>query len=92
MTDDLRQRILNLLAKEFEYSQALHSEREALIRKLKLEDDPSLDDTLLSLQQEGLVNLWIDRRGKIKLAKITWLGLNKIGTVHLRYGLDKTKI
>ncbi|MHA2333024.1 MAG: hypothetical protein ACXAEU_13475 [Candidatus Hodarchaeales archaeon] len=49
-----------------------------------------MDDALTDLQQDELVNLWIDRRGKIKLAKITWRGLNKVGEVHLRYGLDRS--
>ena len=79
-----------MLAEEFEYSQALHSEKEDIIRKLDLSDEEALDSILLSLQEEGLVHLWIDYRGKIKLAKITWQGLNVIGDVRLRYGLDKS--
>ena len=85
-----RKDVLYLLAKEYEYSQALHSEKEDIIRKLDLSDEEALDPILLSLQEEGLVHLWIDHRGKIKLAKITWQGLNAIGNVQLHYGLDKS--
>ena len=88
MSGNIRKDILSLLAKEFEYTQALHSEREEIIRKLNLADDENLDSVLESLQKDGLVDLWIDHRGKIKLAKITWRGLEEIGEVHLRYGLD----
>jgi hypothetical protein len=90
MSKDLRGSILALLAKEFEYSQALHSEKEDMMSKLGAEDIPSFDEVLLALEKDGFVNLWIDPRGKIKLAKITWRGLNKVGDVSLRYGLDKS--
>lgn len=88
MPKDVRKAVLSLLAKEYEYTQALHSEKEDIAKKLGLEDYESLDTILMSLQEEGLVHLWIDHRGKIKLAKITWRGLNEVGDVHLRYGLD----
>ena len=92
MSGYVRKAVLNLLAREYEYSQALHSEREEIVRKLNLADDETLDSVLLNLQEEGLVNLWIDHRGKIKLAKITWRGLDEIGDVHLHYGLDLTML
>ncbi|MFQ5831825.1 MAG: hypothetical protein ACE5H4_03900 [Candidatus Thorarchaeota archaeon] len=92
MPDDLRSRLLNLLAREFEYTQALHSEKEDIARKLDLGDLDALDDTLRSLEQDGLVNLWVDPRGRIKLAKITWRGLNEIGDVKLHYGLDRSSM
>ncbi len=88
MSDDTRIRILNLLAREFEYTQALHSEKEEIMRKLALDDIEVLDAVLLGLEQDGLVSLWIDDRGVVKLAKITWQGLNQIGDVKLRYGLE----
>ena len=88
MSGNIRKDVLLLLAKEFEYTQALHSEREEIVEKLSLADDESLDAILLSLQEEGLVHLWIDHRGKIKLAKITWRGLDEVGDVHLKYGMD----
>ncbi|MFX1265872.1 MAG: hypothetical protein ACFFH0_10870 [Promethearchaeota archaeon] len=88
MSDEMRTRILNLLAREFEYTQALHSEKEEIARKLALDDTEALDAALLGLEQDGLVNLWIDHRGIVKLAKITWQGLNQVGEVKLRYGLE----
>ncbi|MFW9856517.1 MAG: hypothetical protein ACFFFG_15810 [Candidatus Thorarchaeota archaeon] len=87
MSADLKETILNLLVREFEYSQSLHSEREDIMEKLGIESDTLLDETLQALQQEGFVHLWSDYRGKIKLAKITVDGLNKFGDVKLRYGL-----
>lgn len=88
MSKDLTNRILTLLAREFEYSQALHSEKEDMMSKLRVDDISSFDAALQELEGKGLVNLWIDPRGKIKLAKITWRGLNEIGEVKLRYGLE----
>jgi len=90
MSEDLNSRILTLLAKEFEYTQALHSEKEDMMSKLGVGDGSTFDEALMALENEGLVNIWIDPRGKIKLAKITWRGLNKVGDVDLLYGLDKS--
>ncbi|MFX0108255.1 MAG: hypothetical protein ACFE7R_08230 [Candidatus Hodarchaeota archaeon] len=92
MPTDLKTRILNLLAREFEFTQALHSEKEDMMSKLKVDDIASFDEALLALQEEELVNLWIGPRGDVKLAKITWRGLNEVGNVNLRYGIDKSKI
>ncbi len=92
MTNDLSGNILNLLAREFEYTQALHCEKEVMMIKLGEDDVSTFDEALLALEKDGLVNLWIDPRNKIKLAKITWRGLNKVGNVSLRYGLDKSAI
>ena len=88
MSDEMRTKILNLLAREFEYSQALHSEKEEIARKLALDDIDALDAALHGLEQDGLVNLWIDHRGILKLAKITWQGLNQVGEVRLRFGME----
>ena len=90
MSKDLNGSILTLLAKEFEYTQSLHCEKEDMMSKLGVDDVPAFDEALLALEKEGLVNIWIDPRGKIKLAKITWRGLNRLGDVNLRYGLDKS--
>ncbi|MFW9967206.1 MAG: hypothetical protein ACFFEA_08625 [Candidatus Thorarchaeota archaeon] len=90
MSKDLNSSILNLLAKEFEYTQALHCEKEDMMNKLGMDDVSAFDEALLALENGGLVNLWTDPRGKIKLAKITWRGLNKVGDVSLRYGLDRS--
>ncbi len=88
MSENLINRILTLLAREYEYSQALHSEKEDMMSKLAVEDITSFDTALQELEKRELVNLWVDPRGKIKLAKITWRGLNEIGEVNLRYGLE----
>ena len=90
MSKDLNSSILNLLAKEFEYTQALHYEKEDMMNKLGMDDVSAFDEALLALENDGLVNLWTDPKGKIKLAKITWRGLNKVGDVSLRYGLDRS--
>ncbi|MFW9768402.1 MAG: hypothetical protein ACFFF9_05635 [Candidatus Thorarchaeota archaeon] len=88
MTTDLRSRILNLLVREFEYTQALHSEKEDMMRKLGVDDTTVFDEALRELDHEGLITIWIDHRNIIKLAKITWRGINEIGDVKLRYGLE----
>ena len=88
MSNNLTKRILTLLAREYEYSQALHSEKEDMMSKLGVDDTTSFDTALQELEGKELVNLWIDPRGKIKLAKITWRGLNEFGEVNLRYGLE----
>ncbi len=88
MSKILTSRILTLLAREYEYSQSLHSEKEDMMSKLGVDDATSFDAALLKLKEKELVNLWIDPRGKIKLAKITWRGINEIGDVNLRYGLE----
>jgi DNA-binding PadR family transcriptional regulator len=88
MSKDLTSRILTLLAREFEYTQSLHSEKEDMMSKLGVDDTTSFDAALQKLEKNGSVNLWVDPRGKIKLAKITWRGLNEIGEVKLRYGLE----
>ncbi|UCE11814.1 MAG: hypothetical protein JSW61_07745 [Candidatus Thorarchaeota archaeon] len=91
MAGDLKAKVLKLLALEFEYTQALHSETEDIASKLG-EDEDSIVETLQDLEREGLVSIWIDHRGKVKLAKITWRGLNEYGSVDLRYGLDRSNI
>ncbi|MHA2303192.1 MAG: hypothetical protein ACXACD_19780, partial [Candidatus Thorarchaeota archaeon] len=78
MSKDLTGRILTLLAREYEYTQSLHSEKEDMMSKLEVDDTTSFDAALQKLDEKGLVNLWIDPRGKIKLAKITWRGINEI--------------
>ncbi len=87
MSNDLASRILILLAREFEYTQGLHSEKEDMMSKLGMDDIDTFDIALRELEQKGFANLWVDPRGKIKLAKITWRGINEIGEVKLRYGL-----
>lgn len=59
-----------------------------MMSKLDVDDVTSFDAALQKLKEKELINLWIDPRGKIKLAKITWRGINEIGDVNLRYGLE----
>jgi hypothetical protein len=50
--------------------------REELMEDTALNED-QLDETLLSLEEKKLVDLWRDRHGVIKLAKATYEGLSK---------------
>ena len=84
--DDLEFKVLKVLAKEFEYTQGLHVEIMKLRKLLGIRKE--LNDILSSLEKQGMVNLYIEK-DKIKLAKITWRGLNEIGDVSLKYGLGK---
>ncbi|WXG41953.1 MAG: hypothetical protein WED07_14505 [Candidatus Freyarchaeum deiterrae] len=86
MLDDLEFKVLQILAKEFEYTQGLHVEVTKLQKLLGLKKE--LSAILESLENQKLVNLYKEK-DKIKLAKITWRGLNEIGEVSLKYGLGK---
>lgn len=86
MLEDLEFKVLQILAKEFEYTQGLHVEIKKLRKLLGLRKE--LDTALESLESQELVNLYREK-DKIKLAKITWKGLNEIGDVSLKYGLGK---
>jgi hypothetical protein len=82
----LEMKVLNILAKEFEYTQGLHVEISKLQRLMELKKE--LDPILLALEEQNMVNLYKEGE-KIKLAKITWRGLNEVGEVSLKYGLGK---
>jgi hypothetical protein len=82
----LEMKVLNILAKEFEYTQGLHVEISKLQRLMELKKE--LDPILLALEEQDMVNLYKEGE-KIKLAKITWRGLNEVGEVSLKYGLGK---
>ncbi len=82
----LEMKVLNILAKEFEYAQGLHVEISKLQRLMELKKE--LDPILLALEEQNMVNLYKEGE-KIKLAKITWRGLNEVGEVSLKYGLGK---
>ena len=84
--DDMEFKVLKILAKEFEYTQGLHVEIQKLRKLLGIRKE--LFALLDSLANQGLVNLYKEK-DKIKLAKITWKGLNEIGDVNLKYGLGK---
>ncbi|MHA1268706.1 MAG: hypothetical protein ACTSPY_02860 [Candidatus Helarchaeota archaeon] len=84
--NNLELKVLKILAKEFEYTQGLHVEIQKLRKLLGLRKE--LNEVLKSLMDHGFVNLYIEK-DKIKLAKITWKGLNELGDVSLKYGLGK---
>lgn len=83
--DILKKDILKLLALEYSYDQGLHVEKSELMGKLAV-DEKTLDDLLISLENDELVNIYRDRKGRILLVKITWRGLKEIGDIKLKYG------
>ncbi len=87
MYEELELRALRLLAKSFEYNQALHMEANDMAKLLSVKRN-EIQTVLKSLGQAKLANLYIER-DQVKLAKISWLGLNEIGEVNLKFGLGK---
>jgi hypothetical protein len=47
-----------------------------------------IQPVLKSLGDANLANLYVEKE-KIKLAKISWQGLNEIGEINLKYGMGK---
>jgi len=47
-----------------------------------------MQQVLQTLGDANLANLYIEK-DKIKLAKISWQGLNEIGVIDLKYGMGK---
>ena len=47
-----------------------------------------IQPVLKSLGDANLANLYVEKE-KIKLAKISWQGLNEIGDINLKYGMGK---
>ncbi len=47
-----------------------------------------IQQVLRILGDANLANLYIEK-DKIKLAKISWQGLNEIGDINLKYGMGK---
>lgn len=47
-----------------------------------------IQTVLKTLGDAKLVSLYIEKE-KIKLAKISWQGLNEIGDINLKYGMGK---
>ncbi|HME53774.1 MAG TPA: hypothetical protein VKM55_16215 [Candidatus Lokiarchaeia archaeon] len=84
--DEFELKVLKIIAKEFEYSQGLHVELQKLQKLMGMKDE--VVTALESLAQQDMVILYKEKE-KIKLAKITWRGLNEYGDVHLKYGLGK---
>ena len=47
-----------------------------------------IQPVLRTLGDANLANLYVEKE-KIKLAKISWQGLNEIGDINLKYGMGK---
>lgn len=87
MYEELELRALKLLAKQFEYNQALHLEADQMAALLSVKKK-DIQPVLKALGDANLASLYIEK-DKIKLAKISWQGLNEIGDVNLKFGMGK---
>lgn len=87
MSEELEKRALKLLAKNFEYNQALHMEANDMANLLGIKRK-EIQPALKALGEKKFANLYVER-DVIKLAKISWIGLNEIGEVNLKYGMGK---
>jgi hypothetical protein len=87
MYEELELRALKLLAKSFEYNQALHMEADLMASLLGVKKK-DIQPVLKALENANLANLYVEGE-KIKLAKISWQGLNEIGDVNLKFGMGK---
>ncbi|MFX1379700.1 MAG: hypothetical protein ACFFA4_11485 [Promethearchaeota archaeon] len=87
MYEELELRALKLLAKNFEYNQALHMEADLMAELLGVKKK-DIQPVLRALSDANLANLYVEG-DKIKLAKISWQGLNEIGEVNLKFGMGK---
>ena len=85
--EELEVRALKLLAKNFEYNQGLHMEPEQIARLLGIKNK-EIQPVLKILGEKEVADLYLEG-DKVKLAKITWLGLNEIGEVKLKFGMGK---
>lgn len=47
-----------------------------------------IQPVLKTLGDANLANLYVEKE-RIKLAKISWQGLNEIGDINLKYGMGK---
>ena len=47
-----------------------------------------IQPVLKALGDANLANIYVEKE-KIKLAKISWQGLNEIGDINLKYGMGK---
>jgi len=87
LSEELERKALKLLARQFEYNQALHMEADDMATLLGIKKK-DIQPVLKSLGDKKWVNLYSEA-DKVKLAKITWMGLNEIGEVNLKFGLGK---
>lgn len=87
LSEELEKRALNLLAKNFEYNQALHMEAPQMAELLGVKEI-EIQPVLKVLAEKEWANLYTEG-DKVKLAKISWKGLNEIGEVNLKFGMGK---
>ena len=87
MYEELELRALKLLAKNFEYNQALHMEADLMASLLGVKKN-DIQPVLNALGEAQLANLYKEG-DKVKLAKISWQGLNEIGEINLKFGMGK---
>jgi len=69
--------VLNLLAEDYRANPGIYMRREDMKAWLAGVSDDQLDKVLTSLEAEGLVKLYRDRRDAIVLAKATYKGLKE---------------
>jgi hypothetical protein len=63
----------------------MESDQMASLLGVKKKD---IQPVLKTLGDANLANLYVEKE-KIKLAKISWQGLNEIGDINLKYGMGK---
>ncbi len=69
--------ILNVMAEYYRVQPGLHMTREELAVSMDMADE-ELDKELLKLEEEGMVDLYRNRKGGIALARSTYEGLAKV--------------
>jgi alkylation response protein AidB-like acyl-CoA dehydrogenase len=72
---------LKALAEDYLVNPGLYMSREDLKERLTDIDDEKLEQLLTNLEAKGLARLYRDGRGTIQLAKATYHGLRKAGTL-----------
>jgi alkylation response protein AidB-like acyl-CoA dehydrogenase len=69
--------LLEVLAEDYRVNPGLYMSRDHMKERVAGVDDEHLDKLLTSLEAEGLVKLYRDRRGNIAMAKATYKGLKE---------------
>ncbi len=72
-----REGILRILAENYRVHPGLHLGRKELLARLEM-TEKEMDKGLLALEEEGLVDLYRDKRGVIALAKASYEGLARV--------------
>ncbi|MBN2398460.1 MAG: acyl-CoA/acyl-ACP dehydrogenase, partial [Deltaproteobacteria bacterium] len=77
--------VLKLLAENYRVNPGLHMSMEDFKQFIDVGDE-TLDEYLSNLEKKGLGNLYRDRRGRIRLARATYEGLEKANQIeYYRY-------